>query len=566
MNKTIIININGIVFHIEEDAYETLRAYMIDIKRHFGKSEESKEILEDIENRIAEMFSDRIQAGRKEVINIDDVNQVIAQMGRVSDFEEAVNDENSFASEEKAQEKQQAETPSPEEEPLPRATYFSKRLMRDPEDTVIGGICSGLGHYFGLEAKWVRVLFVLFTLLGGSGILLYIVLWIVIPQAISRADKMAMRGEAPNLQNFKKSFEEEMENIGTKFSRASDHIGNGARSIGGFLEIFFRIVAKIIGFTVLIIVGFSILGLFIFFVTNILNLMGYQNPMYFPPLKVLGTTDSFAALLAGFIATTVPFIALFYLLLRGLFGIKPMNNYASLTLFTTWVLSIIAILYFVVVTAQDFREKSTIKVEQKIDARPAYVFFERDVRVIDASGDGVLNKKIHIDIEGQSLEEYLRSELRVDIEPLDSLEQPYIQYRYSAKGRSYRQASDRASEIKYQATQQDDNLYFDSHFALENNSIYRDQRVDATVFLPVGTKVTIMNDLRHKVSARIHDCNPELNGRSTEWIMTKNGLKCLSTNEDQQGDQSKGNKKNDEADATSGDRFSSLTLNIFIIA
>src|SRR5690606_22459698 len=90
MNKTIIININSIVFHIEEDAYETLRSYMIEIKRHFGKSEDSKEILEDIENRIAEMFSERIQLGRKEVINMEDVSLVISQMGRVSDFEAEV--------------------------------------------------------------------------------------------------------------------------------------------------------------------------------------------------------------------------------------------------------------------------------------------------------------------------------------------------------------------------------------------------------------------------------------------------------------------------------------------
>ncbi|MEJ5055323.1 hypothetical protein [Sphingobacterium sp. MYb382] len=88
MNKTIIININSIVFHIEEDAYEALRAYMIDIKKHFGNSTESKEILEDIENRIAEMFSERIHSGRKEVINQADVREVIQQMGQVSDFDQ----------------------------------------------------------------------------------------------------------------------------------------------------------------------------------------------------------------------------------------------------------------------------------------------------------------------------------------------------------------------------------------------------------------------------------------------------------------------------------------------
>ena len=97
MNKTIIININGIVFHIEEEAYEVLRKYMIEIKRHFGKSPENQEILEDIEMRIAEMFSERIEKGRKEVVTMEDVEQVINQMGRVSDFEE-----NSFESEEES--------------------------------------------------------------------------------------------------------------------------------------------------------------------------------------------------------------------------------------------------------------------------------------------------------------------------------------------------------------------------------------------------------------------------------------------------------------------------------
>src|SRR5690606_38551557 len=87
MNKTIIININGIVFHIEEDAYDALRSYMIDVKKHFAYTEDSKEIVGDIENRIAEMFNERIVPGKKEVITMQDVEEVCAQMGKVSDFE-----------------------------------------------------------------------------------------------------------------------------------------------------------------------------------------------------------------------------------------------------------------------------------------------------------------------------------------------------------------------------------------------------------------------------------------------------------------------------------------------
>lgn len=554
MNKTIIININSIVFHIEEDAYEVLRTYMIDIKRHFGKSEESKEILEDIENRIAEMFSERIQTGRKEVVNMEDVNQVIGQMGSVSDFEGVISDDESPAAATATVENHGHTQESKQEEPFAHNEYFAKKLMRDMDDKVFGGVCSGLGHYFGIESKWIRVLFVLFFLFGGSGILLYIVLWMVMPKAETRADKMAMRGEAPNLQNFKKSFEKEMDGIGSKFSQASGRIGSGAHSFGQFVGRIFRIIIKLIGFAVLIFLGLSIFGLFIFFIFNVLNLMGYQNPMLFPPLEMLESGEAFFALLAGFLAIVIPFVALFYVLLRGLFGIQPMNNYASLTLFTTWILSIVAILYFVIITAQDFTEQSTIKVEQKIDAEPHYIFYERDVRVIDASNEDFLNKKVNIRFEGHRLGELLRNEVRISIEPLDAPEQPYIQYHYTAKGRSYREASERAAKIDYQAEKQDNTLYFDSHFTLGGTKLYRDQRVDATVFLPVGTKITIMNDLRWKVNAAVHDCSSENNGKSTEWIMTAKGLRCAiepvsSTEEEEQ------NEENDEItvelDATS---------------
>lgn len=527
MNKTIIININSIVFHIEEDAYEALRSYMIDIKRHFGKSEDSKEILEDIENRIAEMFSEHIRTGHKEVITMEDVNLVISQMGKVSDFEEVATeteDTRSFENDE------QSSTPNP---PLTEPEYFSKRLMRDPDDKVFGGVCSGLGHYFGMESKWVRVLFLLFFLFAGSGVFLYIVLWVVIPIAASRADKMAMRGEAPNLQNFKKSFEKEMEGFQANFSGAGEHISRGARSAGDFVIGFFKVIAKICGFGVLVFAGLSIVGMFFFFVFNTLNLMGYENDIMFPPLRLMDTGVAFFALLAGFLATTIPFVALFYLMLRVLFKVQPMNNFGSLTLFTTWVLSTIAILYFVVTTMQDFRETSTIKVEKKIEAQAHYILSEKDVRVIDASDEEFSNKRINITTN--NLKDLLRKDVKIKIEAIDSLEQPFIQYHYSAKGRSFKQASDRASEITYHIVQEDKSLVFDSHFTINDKQLYRDQEVRVDLFLPVGTQVTILNNMDYKVrgSVWIRNCYPDINNKSTEWIMTKNGLQCATEVEEE---------------------------------
>src|ERR1700733_2446389 len=149
MNKTIIININGIVFHIEEDAYEVLKNYMTDVKRHFMNSADSLEITTDIENRIAEMFNELLAKESKQVIVEQDVKGVIEQMGTVEDFEHAEEDTKaSFDN-----------------------TYYNtgatRRLFRDPDDRLVAGVCAGIANYFDIQVTWIRLAFALFILAGG---------------------------------------------------------------------------------------------------------------------------------------------------------------------------------------------------------------------------------------------------------------------------------------------------------------------------------------------------------------------------------------------------------------
>lgn len=528
MNKTIIININSIVFHIEEDAYEALRSYMIEIKRHFGNSEDSREILEDIENRIAEMFAERIQSGRKEVINQEDVNQVIEQMGRVSDFEtelgqDSLNDGPSFSSTDQRSDEQAAADTEPEAIPF----LAPKKLMRDMEDKVFGGVCSGLGHYFNIDSKWVRIIFVLFFLFGGSGVLLYFVLWAVMPKALTRADKLTMRGEQANLQNFKKSFDEEMKGGRENFTGAGEHINRGARSVGDLIARIFSVIGHIIAVIVLIVAGVTVFGLFIFFVFNLLNITGYQNPIFFPPLKMLDATSAFFAILAGTLAVGIPFLALFFVMLRVVFRSRSMNNYVTMSLWAAWVVSIVMVLYFVVVTNQDFVEESTISVEKPLEKHDAYKLLWNDIRVIKAGGEDFTSKGKDLARKTGVAGNFLRSDIGIQIEPLDSLEAPYIQYQYRAKGSSYANASDRASKINYQIKQTGQEIEFDSHFTLLEQQLIRGQRVKAVLFLPVGTKLSLSRDLDHRIS-RIDGGDCVLNDRSrfSEWVVREDGLHC----------------------------------------
>src|SRR5690606_18753259 len=271
-----------------------------------------------------------------------------------------------------------------------------KKLMRDMDDKILGGVCSGLGHYFTIDAKWIRVIFVLFFLFGGSGVILYLVLWAVMPKALNRADKLSMRGEKANLQNFKKSFDEEMKGIRENFSGTSEHFNRGARSIGDGLGRIISLIGKIFAVLVLIATGGALIGIFIVSVMHILNLMGFQNDVYFPPLEVLQPTAAFFAILAATLAIGIPFLALFFFLLRLVFKTRPMNNYASMTLLASWIVSIVLILYFVISTNQEFQEVSTISVEKQLAKKEVFVFSENDMRVIKASDEDFNKKKFNL--------------------------------------------------------------------------------------------------------------------------------------------------------------------------
>ncbi|MGJ1385217.1 PspC domain-containing protein [Sphingobacterium spiritivorum] len=512
MNKTIIININGIVFHIEEDAYETLRSYMIDIKRHFGKSEDSKEILEDIENRIAEMFSERIESGRKEVINNEDVNDVIAQMGRVSDFDTA--------------DESYGEGYTQQDYTNNQSFSFGKKLMRDPDDTVISGVCSGIGHYVGLEARWVRLLFVLFVLLGGSGILAYVILWIIMPVAITRADKMEMRGEAPNLQNFKKNFEEEMSGFRENFSGAGDSLSQGVRSAGDVIVKILTVFVKAIGLVIAFSIGLSLLGLLIAVIFFAFGISGFSDHGIMYPVNFMEPNQAYIALIAAAFAIAIPMIAIFYSIIRALFNKGSMNKYVSISLFIVWLLATGVSISYGVNTMKDFKEESTIVEEKPLQRQAVYHLSERDVRVIKVEES---NTKRIIKIDDRDLSDFLKNNIRVRVEKIDSLKAPYIKYEYSSRGKNYQLATNRASQIRYQVTQDSLGIHFDSHFKLREKELYRDQEVTVTLYLPVGSKVIIDRSLEYKLrDISYYDCKVryEEDVKETEWNVTDLGLKC----------------------------------------
>jgi phage shock protein PspC (stress-responsive transcriptional regulator) len=174
MKKNISINISGIIFHIEDDGYELLRQYLDSINSYFGSFKDSSEILADIESRVAEIFLGKLNDG-KQIITIEDVQLLIATMGNVNDFKAAEEPENETSNNTNYRTESRQNYKS-------ETTTNHKRLYRDQKRKILGGIGAGLGHYFNVDPIWPRLLLALLVLGSYGGlILLYIILWIVLP-------------------------------------------------------------------------------------------------------------------------------------------------------------------------------------------------------------------------------------------------------------------------------------------------------------------------------------------------------------------------------------------------
>jgi phage shock protein PspC (stress-responsive transcriptional regulator) len=191
MKRTVQINIGGMPFIIDDDAYRRLDSYLVDLEHYFAKSGSQEEIMSDIEARIAELLESQLKSRR--IVQMADVEVMIRVMGTPRDFD--------------------ADSESSTKDG-PWDIKTGKRFFRDPDDKVIGGVCSGLAAYFGIqEVIWIRLAFVLVFLTMGFGVLVYIILWALVPEAKTAADRLAMMGEQANARNIGHMVERGIEDI-----------------------------------------------------------------------------------------------------------------------------------------------------------------------------------------------------------------------------------------------------------------------------------------------------------------------------------------------------------------
>lgn len=221
MEKTISINLGGALFYAEEDAYQRLQTYLREVKHYFdAKGDDSGEILRDIEASLAEQFNNAGAGALQRAVTLKEVESALKNMGTVADF---------FA------EEKNGANPSSGERDLP------KRFYRDGDNVVVGGVCSGLGYYFGIDPVWIRLLFAASIFFWGFGVWIYIILWLAAPTAKTTAQKLSMQGEAVNLSSLSNKIRDDLS------SPRLRETGSGAiLALSNFLKNFFNLIGRII--------------------------------------------------------------------------------------------------------------------------------------------------------------------------------------------------------------------------------------------------------------------------------------------------------------------------------
>ncbi|OCX52095.1 hypothetical protein BEL04_11390 [Mucilaginibacter sp. PPCGB 2223] len=524
MNKTIIININGTVFHIEEDAYEVLKSYMTDVKRHFANAEDSLEITTDIENRIAEMFTEILAGEAKQVIVTADVTRVISQMGTVEDFETSAADPDSIFARH-------------------QNTASARKLFRDPDDHLISGVCAGIGNYFDIDTVWVRLAFGLAFVLWGSGLLLYIILWIIVPKAVTRADKMAMKGEKLDLQGFKKNFEEELKTVQHSVRNAHaevrpfvyqfrDFISDFFHHLGMFLGGTGRLLLKLFGIFILAVC----LGLMIASLVGFIVLMVYGNDVYHIfPFSVLNYGYSGILYVGIFALVLIPLLAIALLTIRVIFNGNTLGRSTAYTMLIIWVGALSIVIYYSAKIANQFREEASFS--QTITLKPAaqnvYHLQLNDVKYLTKDDSVELdigskfNGRVILD---NNYNDRMYNNVHINIEQSD-VKQVVLVESFSGKGSHYEDALKNAQNAVYNFVQKDSVLIFDRKVTLLKNKLWRDQQVKLTLKVPYGTELVIDEKLNYLIDnyADIDECK-RLN-KSPEWvsapfIMENNKLQC----------------------------------------
>lgn len=508
MNTTKNISLGGYAFIVEEDAYFRLKAYTEAVQNNLSGTQGADEMMSDIEVRIAEIFRE-VMAGREVLIN-DDVTKMIERMGEPEVY---VQDD--------------PESKSRKRQPLGEESA-DKRIHRDPDNKIIGGVCGGLAAYFNVDPVWFRLGFALSFVFYGTGLLLYIILWVVIPEAKTRTQKLQMRGQRPDLKNIEKSIRSELNVVGDNINKVanSKSVKEGANRasdiVGDIFTQIFYIIGKIFQIIVKILAGIvSVLSLG-FLVFLIFMLVSGGNSIHITGNEV-NVDDAFGTIahtfnshaerdlfcLFLFIFLSIPAIALLANAIRFLANIKTKTSkWVGLGSLGVWLIATTGLMYLGIKLGMEFSNNAVGKTEQVIAVPEGQIL------------------RLRMGERPENVEGFMMSDISLDIrESSDSLFS--LKIIKEAAGRTQKEAERRQESIVYTPMITDSVITFPELFVLPQGETIRAQSISMELFVPRNGTVFI--EPRMQQFLKWVDNVQNYHGSemtSKYWIMTDIGLSC----------------------------------------
>lgn len=518
MNKTVNINLGGMFFHIDEVAYQKLSRYFEAIKRSLTNSNGQDEIIKDIEMRIAELFAEKHSNG-KQVISLRELDEVIAVMGQPEDYRI----DNDDAQESKTN--------------YSNANKSVKKLYRDKDGGMIGGVLAGLGHYFGIDKVWIRIFFLILFFVYGTGLLAYIILWIVMPEAVTTSEKLEMTGEPVTISNIEKKVRAEFENVSDKIKNANyDEMGNQvktgadkiASNLGKVFMTVFNVFAKILG----VILIFSALPVLVMLLIGIFTL-GTSAFVEFPWSEFIqaGNFSDFPVWTFGlliFFAVGIPF---FYLMILGfkllITKMKSLGNVVNYTLFALWIVSIALLITIGINQMMEYSTQGRTVTKQTLTMNPKDTLQIKFIHNDYFAKNVNENTEFQIEQDSASQSILYSNNVRFIIAKTDET-MPYLQIEKKAKGRNLGVAKEKAEKIIYGFKFENNNLILDNYILTDVKNKFRDQEVELTLYLPKGTLFKVDNSVENY--DRSDDDFFNLHYSSDEYIyqVENSQVKCLT--------------------------------------
>lgn len=632
MKKNISINISGIIFHIEEDGYDRFKKYLDSINRYFASYEDSEEIIADIESRIAELFLEKLDDGKQVISNedVDALISTMGQISDFEAMEEEddfAKEEPASGKKEKTQQKAQSKKRSSQREqegprrfqrdtsnqllggvaagaahylkidqiwirvlaiitiPISPIVYLFlwialpgndnmiehesvKKLYRNPDDRVLGGVASGLANYFKTDSIVLRIAFIIFTVAGGAGVLAYIVLWIITPKANSITDKMQMKGQKVTLSNIDSSIKQtKQENLNPKDENTFTTIllfpfrliGRIFSALGkAFAPLMLFIAAVIRVFTggIIVVVGLSVM-FSILVAAGVLTGL-YNGEWFFDgdeftyfPFEVF--TNTFPELGILFVLTAI-FIPFLYVLIAGITIIakrRVMSSSVGWSILGVWMISVVGSFALVPNVIRDFRDEGYYEESDALSIKADTLLL--DINVI--TNRGFDSRRYRNDYQYEWESEF------TDLDLIASRDGEFsIKKRFHSRGRNPKDAEMNAQEVTYDYTVTGSTITFDSELIFKPRAEFRFQEVDLTFYIPKNVPFKVerdMNLILHHFSYKYTWYEIYRN----TWIFNDNGrLECLTCDEDDDREGVSRNSQNDYQKSLSVEAFSSVEI------